>query len=282
MADLRINIHAFAYHILRDIGTSMISKAEQVESGFYGKEPDDTKWAKDLRSAADKLLNNQYASITPEEIDEIESCSEYLCEAVAISLRQLHEPPKVAKNTVAKVMALSKYEMRQLRELAKHLRGIDASTPAQDRALSKAIRRLENNQAMASSCSVHNDHTSRQTAAKCESLRARAGYQYTLAEIRNGTGFPRKARFVRVDGLQTYTLDKSDITTILVALRAFQRQFEDCAGRVIAQAFPDYFDLFDDDTVSPEPLSSEDIDDLCEKLNFGRVEIIDGRDDVRN
>lgn len=62
-------------------------------------------------------------------------------------------------------------------------------------------------------------------------------------------------------------LDKSDIATILAALRMFQRTYQDVHGLDIAKQWPDHFADFELVT----PLSSEDIDTLCEEINFGDV-----------
>lgn len=76
-------------------------------------------------------------------------------------------------------------------------------------------------------------------------------------------------------------LDASDLATILAALRMFQRHYEDYPASDIAQDWPDHFELgeqvLDEDgqvvewPVKPEPLGSEDIGDLCERLNTADV-----------
>jgi hypothetical protein len=55
-------------------------------------------------------------------------------------------------------------------------------------------------------------------------------------------------------------LDESDVATILAALRLFQREYEDCESVQIADA-----------EVAPQPLASEDIDTLCERINCAKV-----------
>jgi len=73
--------------------------------------------------------------------------------------------------------------------------------------------------------------------------------------------------------------DASDTATILAALRLFQRTYEDCDAAAIAEAFPEHFEfgtrVFDEQgqvieqPVIPQPLGSEDIDLLCERINCG-------------
>jgi hypothetical protein len=73
-------------------------------------------------------------------------------------------------------------------------------------------------------------------------------------------------------------LDASDIATILAALRMFQQRYEDDGAETIQRDFPDYFILESVEVegkeeliVNPAPLGSEDIDELCEQINFGEV-----------
>jgi hypothetical protein len=84
------------------------------------------------------------------------------------------------------------------------------------------------------------------------------------------------------DAFTTY-LDQSDVATILAALRLFQREYEDCESVHIADAWPMHFnvqspggevggqDVSDELVVVPEPLGSEDIDALCERINTART-----------
>jgi hypothetical protein len=78
-------------------------------------------------------------------------------------------------------------------------------------------------------------------------------------------------------------LDESDVATILAALRLFQREYEDCDSVHIADAWPMHFnvqspggevggqDVSDELVVVPQPLGSEDIDALCERINTART-----------
>jgi hypothetical protein len=78
-------------------------------------------------------------------------------------------------------------------------------------------------------------------------------------------------------------LDESDVATILAALRLFQREYEDCDSVHIADAWPMHFnvqspggevggqDVSDELVVVPQPLGSEDIDALCERINSART-----------
>jgi len=69
-------------------------------------------------------------------------------------------------------------------------------------------------------------------------------------------------------------LDASDIATILAALRAFQRDWMDCDSVSIAEAWPMHFDVQgegDEREVVPQPLGSEDIDALCERINCAKI-----------
>lgn len=66
-------------------------------------------------------------------------------------------------------------------------------------------------------------------------------------------------------------LDASDLNTIIVALRLFQKHYEDKDAVEIANDWPDYFELLDQDDVRPVPLGSRDIKQLCADINFGKV-----------
>jgi hypothetical protein len=81
----------------------------------------------------------------------------------------------------------------------------------------------------------------------------------------------------------TAYLDQSDVATILAALRLFQREYEDCDSVHIADAWPMHFnvqspggevggqDVSDELVIVPQPLGSEDIDALCERINSART-----------
>lgn len=68
-------------------------------------------------------------------------------------------------------------------------------------------------------------------------------------------------------------LDSSELATVLAALRLFQREFENVSAKQIAEIYPDHFSLVtpseDDPDIctDPQPLGTEDIDTLCERLN---------------
>lgn len=61
--------------------------------------------------------------------------------------------------------------------------------------------------------------------------------------------------------------DASNLATILAALRLFQRTYDGHEAEDIYEAFPEHFEPADGK--QPLPLGSEDIDALCEQLNFG-------------
>jgi hypothetical protein len=77
-------------------------------------------------------------------------------------------------------------------------------------------------------------------------------------------------------------LDASDVATILAALRMFQEAYEDYDATSIAEDWPNHFevqspggevggqDVSDELIVVPQPLGSEDIDALCERINCAR------------
>ena len=81
-------------------------------------------------------------------------------------------------------------------------------------------------------------------------------------------------------------LDDSDLATILAALRLFQTEYEDCDAVQIADAWPMHFnvqgnhgevggqDVSDELRVVPEPLGTEDIDALCERINTTKVMVL--------
>ena len=68
-------------------------------------------------------------------------------------------------------------------------------------------------------------------------------------------------------------LDASDIATILVALRMFQRHYEDVDANGIIGDWPDYFSSDANDGLPGAPLGSEDIDTLCEEINCDEVRL---------
>jgi len=61
-------------------------------------------------------------------------------------------------------------------------------------------------------------------------------------------------------------LDASDLATVLAALRMFQQRYKECDGDTIAKDWPEHFTQ-PNGTLLP-PLSTEDIDELCERLNM--------------
>ncbi len=56
------------------------------------------------------------------------------------------------------------------------------------------------------------------------------------------------------------TFDTEELATVLAALRLFQREYEDFSGDAIREAWPDHFEGI-------EPLGTDDIDTLCERIN---------------
>jgi len=61
-------------------------------------------------------------------------------------------------------------------------------------------------------------------------------------------------------------LDKSDVATILAALRMFQDKYRDMDAAAIRRDWPEHFEGI-------EPLGTDDIETLCEEINFGEVEL---------
>ena len=59
--------------------------------------------------------------------------------------------------------------------------------------------------------------------------------------------------------------DASETATVLAALRLFQKEFRDCEAKDIYDHFPDHF-LSGDRML--EPLGTEDINELCERISF--------------
>lgn len=61
--------------------------------------------------------------------------------------------------------------------------------------------------------------------------------------------------------------DKSDLATILAALRFFQEQYDNRSARVIREDWPDHF-------VGIKPLGTDDISTLCERLNCADIVVL--------
>ena len=61
------------------------------------------------------------------------------------------------------------------------------------------------------------------------------------------------------------TFDRSEMATVLAALRMFQQEYEGKHGKVIRADWPEHFTT-DKGGLIP-PLSTEDIDTLCERIN---------------
>lgn len=62
----------------------------------------------------------------------------------------------------------------------------------------------------------------------------------------------------------------SDLATILAALRLFQAKYEDSDSEAIRADWPEHFK--DSDGKPIAPLGTDDIDALCERLNYGRAD----------
>ena len=60
--------------------------------------------------------------------------------------------------------------------------------------------------------------------------------------------------------------DENELATVLAALRMFQKNYEDVNGDAIANDWPEHFTR--DDGSRIEPLGTEDIDSLCERINL--------------
>lgn len=79
-------------------------------------------------------------------------------------------------------------------------------------------------------------------------------------------------------------LDKSDIATIIAALRAFQEQYEDCDASEIYEDWEE--DFTDENGDRIEPLGSNDINTPCKGLSSGTVQLttlpIDGHKFIVN
>jgi len=65
-------------------------------------------------------------------------------------------------------------------------------------------------------------------------------------------------------------LGENGVSTIIAALRLFQRTYRYCDAEAISGDFPTIFTAEHfkfGDVVQPAPLRTEDIDDLCEQLS---------------
>jgi hypothetical protein len=88
------------------------------------------------------------------------------------------------------------------------------------------------------------------------------------APIRDSDGKPVGNWEIAEDASASNPLaDASNLATVLAALRLFQRTYEGSGAEDIYEAFPEYFEPVDGE--QPMPLGTEDIDTLCEQLNFG-------------
>lgn len=83
----------------------------------------------------------------------------------------------------------------------------------------------------------------------------RAEFHYD-AETINGKQFEPQPQF-----------DASELATVLVALRLFQSRYTDINAKAIRREWPDHFVTAKGKKIPP--LSTEDIDTLCERLNSG-------------
>jgi hypothetical protein len=63
----------------------------------------------------------------------------------------------------------------------------------------------------------------------------------------------------------TRTFDKSDVATILAALRSFQNNYRGKDAKLIRNDWPEHFT--DENGRPIKPLGSEDIDTLCQEIN---------------
>jgi hypothetical protein len=94
------------------------------------------------------------------------------------------------------------------------------------------------------------------------------GMKYCAAHQQraNGQTLAEKVKEQRAATAQA-NIDASDTATILAALRLFQRTYEGCDSATIARDFPEHF-TEGMQSVQPWPLGTEDIDDLCERINL--------------
>ena len=60
--------------------------------------------------------------------------------------------------------------------------------------------------------------------------------------------------------LRVVLVNGEDVATILAALRFFQEEYEGKSARTIREEWPNHFQGI-------KPLSTEDISDLCERIN---------------
>ncbi len=71
-------------------------------------------------------------------------------------------------------------------------------------------------------------------------------------------------------GKTAVRLGADGVSTIVAALRLFQRTYQDRDDEALSQDFPEIFTaqhLRFGVVVEPAPLRADDIDDLCERLN---------------
>jgi len=71
-------------------------------------------------------------------------------------------------------------------------------------------------------------------------------------------------------GKAVIRLGRDGVSTIVAALRLFQRNYGDCDPEVIGADFPEIFTaehLSFGVVLDPVPLLTDDIDELCERLN---------------
>lgn len=82
---------------------------------------------------------------------------------------------------------------------------------------------------------------------------------------RTWPGLKDKSLAIRVITAQVKKHEENK-ATILAALRLFQKTYRDKDAKVIRKDWPEHF-------YDIAPLGSEDIDALCEEINFGTVQL---------
>jgi len=82
----------------------------------------------------------------------------------------------------------------------------------------------------------------------------------SVAEI-----FERIAGVIPPNRKTRIALDENELATVLAALRMFQERYDGFSDEGIRDEWPEHF--VDNDGVCIEPLGSEDIDTLCERIN---------------
>jgi hypothetical protein len=96
-----------------------------------------------------------------------------------------------------------------------------------------------------------------------------------IANVFNHTKRDPNTVAIRHDKTEKVHPDSSDVATILAALRLFQREYEGREAVCIADEWPMHFNVqaFDSEEINvvPMPLGSEDIDELCERINCART-----------